>query len=64
MVEVHDTIFRTNSAVVLPESEAPASSLGEHGSRSSVGLFASVLRYDEEHEGKKLFIAGHADRAS
>ena len=64
LVEWHDTLFRTDSAVVMPEGEAPAQKVGEHESLTSVGLFATLLRYNEEHEGKKLFIAGHADRSN
>ena len=63
LVELHDTLFRTDSAVVMPEGEAPASTVGEHESITTVGLIATILRYNEEHEGKKLFIAGHTDRA-
>jgi outer membrane protein OmpA-like peptidoglycan-associated protein len=62
-VEMHDALFRTNSAVILPEGEDPNSKAKAGGKRAltSVGLFASALRYNEEHEGKKLFIAGHTD---
>jgi hypothetical protein len=59
-----DALFRTNSAVVLPEGESPASVVGEHESLSTIGLVASVLRYNAKHEGKKLLVAGHADRSS
>src|SRR5512133_833120 len=63
LIEMHDTLFRTGSAVVNPEGEAPSTAVGEHESITTVGLIATILRYNEEHEGKKLFIAGHADRA-
>ncbi|MGE5787890.1 MAG: peptidoglycan-binding protein, partial [Myxococcales bacterium] len=63
LIEMHDTLFRTGSAVVNPEGEAPSTVVGEHDSITTVGLVATILRYNEEHEGKKLFIAGHADRA-
>ncbi|HMA97499.1 MAG TPA: OmpA family protein, partial [Polyangiaceae bacterium] len=63
LIEMHDTLFRTGSAVVNPEGEAPSTAVGEHESITTVGLVATILRYNEEHEGKKLFIAGHADRA-
>src|SRR5512133_2323014 len=62
-IEMHDTLFRTGSAVVNPEGEAPSTAVGEHESITTVGLVATILRYNEEHEGKKLFVAGHADRA-
>jgi outer membrane protein OmpA-like peptidoglycan-associated protein len=63
LIEIDGTLFRTNSAVVMPEGEAPAATVGEHESLTTVGLIATILRYNEEHEGKKLFIAGHADKA-
>jgi outer membrane protein OmpA-like peptidoglycan-associated protein len=58
-IEVQDALFRTNSCVVLPEGEAP--SAGEHTSITSVGIFATALRFNQEHPGKKHFIAGHTD---
>jgi outer membrane protein OmpA-like peptidoglycan-associated protein len=63
IIEMHDTLFRNDSAVVNPEGEAPSSKVGEHESISTVGLIATILRYNEEHPGKKLFIGGHTDRA-
>jgi outer membrane protein OmpA-like peptidoglycan-associated protein len=60
-VEMHDALFRTNSAVILPEGEDPSAKSGGKRALTSVGLFASALRYNEEHEGKRLFIAGHTD---
>jgi outer membrane protein OmpA-like peptidoglycan-associated protein len=62
-VEMHDALFRTNSAVILPEGEDPSNKKGGGKALTSVGLFATVLRYNEEHAGKKLFIAGHTDTA-
>ena len=62
-LELHAALFRNDSAVVNPEGEAPATLVGEHESITSVGLVATVLRYNQEHEGKRLFIAGHTDRA-
>lgn len=55
---MHDALFRTNSAVVLPEGEAPGQ---EHAAVTGIGLFALALRFAEENPGKKLFIAGHTD---
>ncbi|MGC4065217.1 MAG: OmpA family protein [Polyangiaceae bacterium] len=63
IIEMHDTLFRNDSAVVNPEGEAPSSKVGEHEAISTVGLIATILRYNEEHPGKKLFIGGHTDRA-
>ncbi|MGC4066932.1 MAG: OmpA family protein [Polyangiaceae bacterium] len=70
-VEMHDALFRTNSAVVLPEGEDPTTSKGGGRAVTAVGLFATVLRYNEEHPSsvdatgkptyKKLLIAGHTD---
>jgi outer membrane protein OmpA-like peptidoglycan-associated protein len=58
VIEVQDALFRTNSCVVLPEGETPGS---EHEAVTSGGLFATALRFAQEHRGKKLFIAGHTD---
>jgi hypothetical protein len=70
---MHDALFRTNSAVILPEGEEPSNKKGGSKALTSVGLFATVLRYNEEHPSsvdatgkpvyKKLFIAGHTDTA-
>jgi outer membrane protein OmpA-like peptidoglycan-associated protein len=62
-LEMHDTLFRNDSAVVNPEGEVPSEVPGEHASLTTVGLIATILRYNEEHDGKKLFVAGHTDRA-
>jgi hypothetical protein len=61
LLEVHDALFRTNSCVVLPEGEDPITSSQRHESLTAVGIIATLLRYNEEHPGKKLLIAGHAD---
>jgi hypothetical protein len=68
---MHDALFRTNSAVILPEGEDPNSKPGSSQAVTTVGLFATVLRYNEEHPShvttdgtavrKKLLIAGHTD---
>ncbi|MGC4063440.1 MAG: YbhB/YbcL family Raf kinase inhibitor-like protein [Polyangiaceae bacterium] len=60
-VEMHDALFRTNSAVILPEGEDPTTLKGGGRAVTAVGLFATVLRYNERFPGKKLFIAGHTD---
>lgn len=57
--ELVDALFRTNSAVVLPEGEAPSS--GSHEAITGIGVFSSVLRFVDEHPGKSLLIAGHTD---
>lgn len=58
-VELMDAHFRTDSAVVLPEGEAPGA--GEQGALTSVGVFATALRFNDEQPGKRMFVAGHAD---
>ena len=58
--ELADAHFRTNSAVVLPEGEVPDGD-GGHESLSSVGVIATTLRFNEEHEGRTMLVAGHAD---
>lgn len=63
-IEIADSLFRTNSAVVLPEGEAPNSDPAQHQSLSSVSSFAMLLRLNEEHPGKQLFVAGHTDTAA
>jgi len=59
LIEVEDALFRTNSAVLMPEGEAPSSS--EHGSTNGIGILARALRFNELHAPKKLLIAGHTD---
>jgi outer membrane protein OmpA-like peptidoglycan-associated protein len=61
LLEMHDALFRTDSAVVLPEGEDPTADPAGHTSLTTVGLVATVLRYNEEHPGKKLLVAGHCD---
>lgn len=60
ILEIQDTLFRTNSCVVLPVGDTPEES---HTQRnvSVMNLFATALRYNEEHPGKAIFIAGHTD---
>jgi outer membrane protein OmpA-like peptidoglycan-associated protein len=62
VIELQDALFRTNSCVVMPKGDAPSS--GGKPAPTSVGVFASVLRFNEEHPGKKHFIAGHTDTTS
>ncbi len=58
-VELHDALFRTDSAVLMPEGEAPSAT--EHASLTSVGILARTLRFAQEAAPKKLLIAGHTD---
>jgi outer membrane protein OmpA-like peptidoglycan-associated protein len=58
-VELHDALFRTDSAVLMPEGEAPSEA--EHASLTSVGILARTLRFAQEAAPKKLLIAGHTD---
>lgn len=62
-VELGDAHFRTDSAVVLPEGEAP-NAKGKHQALASVGLIAQALRFNEEHPGRSLVVAGHTDTAA
>ncbi len=59
-VELADAHFRSDSAVVLPEGERPSSSQ-EHAAFTSIGLIAAALRFNEEHPGRSLVVAGHTD---
>ncbi|HEY6559769.1 MAG TPA: peptidoglycan-binding protein, partial [Polyangiaceae bacterium] len=58
-IELLDAHFRTNSAVVLPEGEDPDSE--QHQALTSIGMLATALRYNDEHRGKTLLVAGHTD---
>jgi outer membrane protein OmpA-like peptidoglycan-associated protein len=62
-IEISDAHFRTDSAVVLPEGENPDQK-GKHAALTSVGLIATVLRFNEEHAGRSVFVAGHTDTAA
>ncbi|HEY2407225.1 MAG TPA: OmpA family protein [Polyangiaceae bacterium] len=59
-VEMADAHFRTDSSVVLPEGENPDSS-GAHPALTSVGVIATVLRFNDEHSARTLLVAGHTD---
>ncbi len=63
LLELQDALFRTDSAVVMPEGDEPegAGSEGPAAPPSAVGLVATTLRYLEEHPGKRLLVAGHTD---
>jgi outer membrane protein OmpA-like peptidoglycan-associated protein len=60
-VELADALFRSNSAVVLPEGETPEKDGEALESLQSVSAFAALLRFNAEHPGKKVLLAGHAD---
>jgi hypothetical protein len=62
-IEMADAHFRTNSAVVLPEGENPDQT-GSHQAFTSVGVIATALRFNEEHPGRTLLVAGHTDTAA
>jgi outer membrane protein OmpA-like peptidoglycan-associated protein len=51
--------FRTGSAVLLPEGEAPTTDVGT--ATTSVGALAVALRFNQENPGQKLLVAGHTD---
>lgn len=63
-VELADTHFRTNSAVVLPEGERPVSDVDDAARPTSASALATALRFNQENPGKKLFVAGHTDTAA
>ncbi len=56
---VRNAQFRSASAVMLPEGDAP--STGGNAPLTSVGLLATALRYNEEHPGYTILVAGHTD---
>ena len=60
-VEMHDSLFRTNSAVVMPAGEAPTPASGSRSSTPTAGFIATVLLYNAECPAKRLLIAGHTD---
>jgi outer membrane protein OmpA-like peptidoglycan-associated protein len=62
-IEMADAHFRTNSAVVLPEGENPDQS-GAHQAFTSAGVIATALRFNDEHPGRTLLVAGHTDRTA
>ena len=63
LLEIEDKLFRTNSAVVLPEAEDPSDDTVESRRSSAVGIIASCLRFCSEHPGYKILVAGHTDTA-
>ncbi len=61
VVEVEDGMFRTDSAVVLPEAEAP--SADAHESLTAASVFATALAFARDNPTKELLVAGHTDTA-
>lgn len=59
LIELEDALFRTNSAVLMPEGETP--STDEHGAITSVGIIAKTLRFCSVEAPKKVLVAGHTD---
>lgn len=58
VLELDDALFKTASAVMMPEGRTPD---GSRSDPTGIGLLAACLRYAEEHPNEKLFITGHAD---
>ena len=56
---VRNAQFRTGSAVMLPEGDAPGSD--GKAPLTSVCLLATALRYNEERPGHTMLVAGHTD---
>lgn len=61
LVEFEDTLFRHESAVMMPAGEKPSELDGDGRHRTAVGLAATVLRYVDEHPGVQVVVAGHTD---
>jgi OmpA family len=69
VLDYEDKLFRTESAVVLPECEIPASGGQAARKVSPIGLTTRILTYSYDHnssvasasEAHKLFITGHTD---
>jgi outer membrane protein OmpA-like peptidoglycan-associated protein len=59
IVPIESAHFRTGSAVLLPEGEAPTTDVGT--ATTSVGALAMALRFNEEHPGQSVLVAGHTD---
>ena len=60
-VEMHDALFRTNSAVVLPDGEDPTLAAERRRSQSTVGLITTAIWHVKEHPTERLLITGHTD---
>jgi hypothetical protein len=58
LIEFADTLFRFNSAALLPGEIAPATDGAQH---SGMDVVAACLRYAQVHLDKKMLITGHTD---
>lgn len=63
LLEVEDALFRTDSAVVLPDGQDPTlvDRRGRLKPPTGPGAIAVALRYFDEHAGKRVLVAGHTD---
>jgi outer membrane protein OmpA-like peptidoglycan-associated protein len=62
LIEIEDRHFRTNSAVVLPETEDPSSNTtADSRKTSAVGIVTTCLRFASEHPSYRILVAGHTD---
>lgn len=61
-VELEDALFRTDSAVPMPSFEDPLAPVGAARTTTALVL-ALALRFNDEHQPKKLLVAGHTDGA-
>ncbi len=62
LIEIEDRHFRTNSAVVLPETEDPsANTTPDSRKTSAVGIVTTCLRFASEHPQYRILVAGHTD---
>jgi len=62
-IEFDDALFRTDSAVLLPESQHPSDQvIDDQGRvRTGVGVVAACLRHAQERPERTLLVAGHTD---
>ena len=66
VLEVEDALFRTDSAVLLPDGQDPTS-VNKKGKLKTVtgpGVIAAALRFFDEHPEKLILVAGHTDTVS
>jgi hypothetical protein len=63
LAELEDALFRTESAVLLPDGHDPegAGADPDRPPASGVGVLASFLRHLDEHPGEVALVAGHTD---
>lgn len=62
-VDLEDALFRTESAVLLPDGQDPegAGAEADAPAVTGVGALAALLRHLDEHPGRTLLVAGHTD---